>query len=331
MNLRGLFAPAHPLRRVFRQYSAHRRLRGARRTFALPPAAIYFPQGGLGDDLLGTAVAHLLHQQTGQAIWALSRHPDIYRGNPAVNLVLPPTEELATLLAANGVQVVRPVYTENLDGGSRHASPTEHILAIMARAATDDGALQLRPHLYLSDAERAAASFADGAIILQSSGLAARFPIRNKEWLPERFGAVTAAFEGRFPLLQIGAPTDPTIPGTQDLRGRTDVRHLAAIFARARLFIGLVGFPMHLARAVDCPAVVIYGGREAPEQSGYIANTNLYRAVPCAPCWLVNRCDFGKRCMQEISSADVVAAAENMLTRPRTPLAVETIQLGSPA
>jgi len=32
---------------------------------------------------------------------------------------------------------------------------------------------------------------------------------------------------------------------------------------------------MHLARAVDCRAVIVYGGRERPEISGYICNKIL--------------------------------------------------------
>jgi hypothetical protein len=89
---------------------------------------------------------------------------------------------------------------------------------------------------------------------------------------------------------------------------------------------------MHLARAVECPSVIVFGGREAPWQSGYICNSNLYSAVPCAPCWRANTCEFDRRCMSDISVADVVSAIRQMMKRPRNPLAVETvdISLGSP-
>lgn len=84
---------------------------------------------------------------------------------------------------------------------------------------------------------------------------------------------------------------------------------------------------MHLARAVECPSVIVFGGREAPWQTGYICNSNLYSAVPCAPCWLSNNCDFDRQCMSSISVADVVSAIRQMLEKPRNPLAVETIDI----
>lgn len=84
---------------------------------------------------------------------------------------------------------------------------------------------------------------------------------------------------------------------------------------------------MHLARAVECPAVIVYGGREAPWQSGYICNMNLFNAVPCAPCWRHNACDFDRRCMREITVSEVVSAVRQSLDRPRHPLAIETAEL----
>ena len=59
---------------------------------------------------------------------------------------------------------------------------------------------------------------------------------------------------------------------------------------------------MHLARAVDCRSVIIYGGREHPSQSGYSANENLYWSGACAPCWLRNDCNYGRICMQRNSA-----------------------------
>jgi hypothetical protein len=84
---------------------------------------------------------------------------------------------------------------------------------------------------------------------------------------------------------------------------------------------------MHLARAVECPSVIVFGGREAPWQSGYICNFNLYSAVPCAPCWRWNSCDFDRKCMSDISVADVVLAINQMFGKPRGPLALETVEI----
>jgi ADP-heptose:LPS heptosyltransferase len=97
--------------------------------------------------------------------------------------------------------------------------------------------------------------------------------------------------------------------------------------------VGTVGLLMHLARAVECPSVIIFGGREAPWQSGYVCNFNIYSEMPCAPCWRSNTCDFNRQCMSNISADDVVSAIRQMLDRPRSPLAVETVEIttGAPA
>ena len=83
---------------------------------------------------------------------------------------------------------------------------------------------------------------------------------------------------------------------------------------------------MHLARAVECPCVIIYGGREAPWQSGYICNFNLYTPLPCAPYWRWNGCECDRQCMREIGVADVVSAIRQMMERPRGPLEVAWTQ-----
>jgi hypothetical protein len=326
VDLRDIISASNPLRRTYRRIIAFERVRNASHRHPLPAAAIYFPCGGLGDDLLTTALARLVHNKTGRPVWMLSRHPELFAGNPDIECVVSPTEETAIALARRGVQVVRPVYTKNTEGSD--IPPKEHVLTTMARVAKVQGDLELRPRLHVSVHEAEAANTFEGSIVLQSSGLSARFPIRNKEWIPERFVKVASGLSKTAPLVQIGSLADPPIPGTRDLRGRTSVRETAAILARSRLFIGLVGFPMHLARAVDCRAVIIFGGREAPWQSGYSANTNLYRALACAPCWLVDRCDHNKRCMDEISSDDVITAAHEALARPPEQLAVDTIHLG---
>jgi ADP-heptose:LPS heptosyltransferase len=99
------------------------------------------------------------------------------------------------------------------------------------------------------------------------------------------------------------------------------------VLANCRLFVGNVGFLMHLARAVECPSVIIFGGREAPWQSGYSCNANLYSPESCAPCWLWNRCDYDRICMNRITAANAVQAVEQLLATPRNPLAMDQCTL----
>ena len=128
-------------------------------------------------------------------------------------------------------------------------------------------------------------------------------------------------------VIQLGSADDPKLEGATDLRGKTTVRQSAAILANSFVFIGLVGFLMHLARAVDCRSVIVYGGREKPTQTGYVANKNLYSQVKCAPCWLRNPCDYDRKCMDLISVSQIISAAAEQISRYGTLLEVQTAQL----
>ena len=149
--------------------------------------------------------------------------------------------------------------------------------------------------------------------------------MQNKNWYTERYEEVIDALRNRYEFIQLGSTGDPLLKGTTDWRGRTNIRATAAILSHARLYIGHVGFLMHLARAVECPSVIIYGGREAPRQSGYYCNFNLYTKLPCSPCWLWNRCDFDRECMRRIQASHVIEQIEKALAAPRGPLAVDEV------
>jgi ADP-heptose:LPS heptosyltransferase len=185
----------------------------------------------------------------------------------------------------------------------------------------------LRPYLNLTSKEKSEGAWAKDRIVIQSSGMAGRFPMRNKQWFPERFQAVVDQLRNDFEFVQLGSTSDPALENVTDLRGKTTIRQTAGILHNARLYIGIAGFPMHLARAVECPGVIVYGGREAPWQTGYSCNINLYTALSCSPCWRWNTCDIGHKCMTDISADHVVQAAKELVERPRNSLAVDTYDI----
>jgi len=209
----------------------------------------------------------------------------------------------------------------------RDVPPRRHIIAELCGRAGVTGSIDLRPYLELSNAERARENWASGLIVIQSSVMGAKHPMLNKEWDTKRFQRVVEALCEELEFIQLGAPVDPALEHVKDLRGQTTIRQSAAILSNARLYIGGIGFLMHLARAVECPSVIVYGGREAPWQSGYTCNINLYTALPCAPCWRWNTCDFDRKCMTKITVEQVVQAARDLLSRPRNPLLVETVDV----
>jgi len=275
---------------------------------------------GPGDDLLCTVVLHELKKRGRSKIWMMSKNSDLFEHNPDVNRVIPIDYRFREYAWIRGKKWHVLEYARIDVEKDQSEPPKRHIIAEMCGRMGVQGQIAMRPYLQLTDAERSQAAWAQGTIAIQSSGLGGQMLMKNKQWFPERFQEVVNQLKGRFKFVQLGAANDPALADVMDMRGKTRIRESAAILANSRLFLGNVGFLMHLARAVECPSVILFGGREAPWQSGYSCNLNLYSAVPCAPCWLWNKCDYNRMCMDKISATDVVQAVEQMFVRDRNPL-----------
>lgn len=291
-----------------------------------PELVIYY-SGGLGDNLLLSCVTREIARRGGPRAWLLCDTPALFAHNPDVAQVLPNERWLRTYIKRSKTRLVRPSYASQIKGEDRENPPTEHLLARMCRLCGLTGNVELRPHLYLCEADKTAGARVKNQIAIQSSGLGANWPIPLKEWFPQRFADVVEALKDEWNFVQLGVASDPPLPGTLDLRGQTSFVETAAILSQSRLFIGQVGFLMHVARAVDCPSVIVYGGREHPLQSGYICNENIYTDLECAPCWRRDTCPFERECMTQISVRDVVEAARRKLGQDNSVLSVERMTL----
>jgi Glycosyltransferase family 9 (heptosyltransferase) len=296
------------------------------------PKMIFFFGVAPGDDLLCTTVLRELRKRNRNRLMMVSNHRELFIGTEDAEYVRPARRP-------NSIHRIYSKFTElwggnfkmplygRFDGKDQTEPPSRHIIAEMCASAGIIGRISIRPYLHLSGEEKSHAAWARGQIVIQSSGMAAISPMRNKEWFAERFQSVIDALRDEYKFTQLGSRADPALDHVQDLRGCTTIREAGSILYQARLYVGGVGFLMHLARAVECPSVIVYGGREAPWQSGYISNLNLYSALPCSPCWRWNSCDIDRRCMEEISVDDVVSAIQEMIERPRAPLPVETVDI----
>ena len=189
------------------------------------------------------------------------------------------------------------------------------------------GEVSLRPYLFLSENEKQFGKFASNQISIQNTGMNAANPMKNKDWYVERYQKVVNALKDEFCFVQIGSRDDPKVDGTTDCRGLTSFRQVSSILHNSRIFVGQVGFLMHLARAVDCPSVIIYGGKEAPHESGYVCNENLYIPLECSPCWQANFCDFNRACMDQISVEQVIHSIRKKYNSNRENLVTQTVYI----
>jgi len=290
------------------------------------PHRLFYFYGGIGDQLLCTAVAREIQRRRRENLWIFTQAPDLFAGNPDFRAALPFDLRLIPWARLSGTRVTRLFYQDYVDGEDRDAPLHEPSVAALCRRAGLDGEVTLRPYLpAVTGSARPARR--RPRVAIHSSCLTARYPIANKQWPVERMQAVAAALAGEVDFVQLGSPQDPDLPGAEDRRG-IPLLDAARELAGCDLFVGLVGFLMHLARAVECPAVIVYGGREPPEITGYSCNTNLADRPPCAPCWQYSRCDHERRCLTAIAPESVVAAVRRALAdRPARPLPADRFVL----
>ncbi len=251
--------------------------------------------------------------------------PSLFECNPDVDFVLTPWKPRADRILHRGLRITRLTYAGYDPVSDSDAALKEHIIVTLCRQAGINGSIELRPRLFFSAAELAGGKIFDRQVVIQSSGLASLHPMKNKEWVSWSFSmGGRATLKEREISSDSAWPSHPLIEGAHDLRGKTTLRQSAAILANSLVFVGLVGFLMHLARAVDCRAVIVYGGRETPSTTGYIGNTNLTGPTSCSPCWLRNRCDYNLECMNMIPAESALEAARKQIALRGTPPETET-------
>ncbi len=97
-----------------------------------------------------------------------------------------------------------------------------------------------------------------------------------------------------------------------NLAGRLTFKELGALIAKARFFFGMDSAPMHLAAAVETPAVALFGPSGAfnwrPWGEGHLVMQKDWECVPCGR----DGCEGSKvsRCLVELDPDEVLRRME---------------------
>jgi ADP-heptose:LPS heptosyltransferase len=216
-------------------------------------------------------------------------------GPDALAVAFTGNAEVAAHLAAVGVRVLarRP-----------DPPPGRHAADWLAGALDDAGlpeALPPEPTLALSDGERAAArpllDCLPGRFVAVHAGSGSL----RKNWPAARFAAAARELAGGEPFLWLEGPADvPTEPRALDIptwvQARSlPLRTLAAVLARASVYLGNDSGVSHLAAAAGAPTVAVFGP------------TDPDRWSPLGPAVRTVRSDGGR--LADVSVDTVVAAA----------------------
>ena len=276
--------------------------------------------GGIGDFLMLSTIARELKIRGVRRVFILTEFADLYLRNPDVDGAAPCGSRLGRLfIKLAGERVLFPTYLINYDWvADKRDPPPEPALAYMCRMAGITGRITLRPYMPLSGAERGLAP-PTAAASPSRAAPGARVRVRIRSGSPGGSPRSRPTCSGRTRWSRSAARATPPSPAPTTSAAAPRSGSSPALLAGCRMYVGLEGMPMHMARTIKLPSVIVYGGRLRPDQIGYICNENLYNAVACAPCWQDARCDFGRVCMETITAGAVIAAAERMLAAPRRP------------
>ena len=132
---------------------------------------------------------------------------------------------------------------------------------------------------------------------------------------------VVSAMAKRMPVVLLGAMGDEALcrqvaegqgAAVSDLSGRTDVEQMVALIAASAGVICCDSAAKFIAPAVGVDAVVLIGPTSVKFTGPYLRGQALVADVPCQGC-RKKRCRH-VTCMQVIPPADVITAADEMLT-----------------
>jgi len=154
----------------------------------------------------------------------------------------------------------------------------------------------------------------------------------SKRWPAEKFASLIK--KTSFPCVIAGTKGDRKISGKIidslnkgghkrnlkniiiDLCGKTDLKELIALLAGAKAVVSNDSGPLHIAAALNRPAVAVFGPTDPLNVGPYGWQTNkkltvIKTPVPCGPCRNKNCDDL--ICMEKISSNEVMKALKKYL------------------
>ena len=151
---------------------------------------------------------------------------------------------------------------------------------------------------------------------------------KTKRWPAERFGAVARGLleRARMPAVvtwageeeQTAAATIVQTAALPDVHVAppTGLRQLAALLARAELFVGNDTGPLHLAVALGIRSVAVFGASD-PLRNGPYGDGHLVQVgkPECHPCWKKTCARGDLACLMDVPASAVLDSCARLLDR----------------
>ena len=285
--------------------------------------------GGIGDMLLLTIVLRKVFNETGEKTSLISVSEDIFLFNDSVRKVYIDDNSwtrFRKLFGKGYYEITYRCWTSLLP--EKKKIFYTHAIEQFCHQLEIRGSVSLKPEIFFSNEEVNSISKTSlDYIVVQSQASHSNHPQTTKDWSIESMQKVVDCLGKSFEILQLGSEKDVRLKGVSNFCGKTTIREAGLLLKNARLFVGLEGALMHMARAVNCPSVIIWGGRLKPAQIGYPCFENITVDLECSPCWIPNACPHDLACMKEIKSAQVIEACEKILSQKDIELPIDKIEI----
>lgn len=252
---------------------------------------------GLGDEIMASGRARLLHEKTGKRVCIVDRH-----GSPRWHEIWDGVDFLSKNFGQDVVTLAdgprcRP-YIASAGGGFVKFRRSHRAIP---------GSVTIPEYLLHVPENR--------RIIFVEPGFKGTNSADNKDWgwsnwvdLSERLHSAG------FPLVQV------PMAGRKALRRAVpmyeeSLHGLASWVTRARLVVTTEGGVHHMAAAVGTPAVVIWGGYTSPDFLGYPDHFNIFDEHDQSPCGRLSSCGHCRERMDAITVCRVESAILSALSK----------------
>lgn len=238
-----------------------------------------------GDAVVMTAAIHSLHQAyPGMYITAVeSAYPEVFAHNPNVAVCPPPDSEECSF-RHNWLQL-QMHYPAIHDSNKRGIHFMQAWCEFLGYAIGKPVPLLTnRPHLYFQDPEPEPNHMNDKWLVCSGG----KKDFTNKLWGHSQYEEVVRILGDKVKFIQVGKSRDDHPPLEyvwQDMVNMTTMRGLFELVRRSRGVLCGVSLLMHVAAALEKPAVIIAGGREPVQWNAYPKQHYLHTVgmLPCYP------------------------------------------------
>ncbi len=192
-------------------------------------------------------------------------------------------------------------YTHKLEGG-RQIHAIDRYLKLAALMGCDTSQVSFPMPPCPTDSPLFSALPEHFCIIAPSAGKEAN------RWPADRFGELAASLPLPSVIISNKADAeiaDAVVDGSNgkafNMAGKTGLKELVALIAKARFFISNDTGPMHIAAALGIPVFAIFGPANPIRTGPYGAiHTIIQTQLDCIPCYRRKPCEHWK-CMQDIT------------------------------